>query len=122
MPSAPGTPSPEAANTLTIDLTDNPDLQQLFGHKEIGDKCVLTLTLQLVSKDTKQVKSIVEKIEAEEGEYGDTSEEEIEPSRTEPVMMTMAKKKGFRPKRGGPSSRPPEPVENSLLPTVQSYA
>lgn len=116
----PGTPTPEAANTLTIDVTDNPDLQQLFGHKAVGDHCVLTLTLQIVSKDTKQVQSIVEKIEAEEGEYGTNDEDEIEPTRTEPVMMTMQKKR--RMQKGGPSSRPPEPVENSLLPTVQSYA
>ena len=83
-----GSPQIESANLLTLDYQDSPELRDLFGRKDVGDKCKLTLIVQVTSKYPEGVQCSIEKIITESGDFED-EEYEIEPDISDPVMATI---------------------------------
>lgn len=122
----PVSPQVEAANQLTIDLADNPDLREIFSRKDAGAKCKLTLELQVMSKTPETVTLAIEKVITDPSDY---ATDEAKPTLKEPIMMTMRRrKKGDMPMHSGNSdmpmgkhNRPPQTAENSTEPSLTSY-
>lgn len=120
-------PQVESPNLLTLDYQDAPELREIFQHKDTGDKCKLTMVLQVNSKYPEGVQCSIEKIITEAGDYGD-EDNEVEPDNAHPVMATIKKKnrknrgmQGPHESEGGPKSRPPQTAENSAEPWITSY-
>lgn len=114
------TPQVESSNVLTLDYQDNPDLREVFGRKEVGAKCKLTLQLQVMSKYPEGVQCAIEKVITDE--YGEDGEEkEATATEKEPIMATIRNR--HRKNRGmmGPHGRPPQTAENSNEPWMTSY-
>lgn len=118
-------PQVETANTLTIDFQDNPDLREIFGKKEVGDKCKLTIEVQLMSRYPEGVQCAIEKVITEDYGYG---EKEAVADEKEPIQMVMRNKgrknrgmSGPHEMEGGPKSRAPQTAMNSAEPWLTSY-
>lgn len=112
-----------------MDYADSPELRGILSKKEVGDKCKLTLELQVMSKYPEGMQLAIEKVitEGYDGEYG--GDGEAEASEKEPIMATIKarnrKHRGMDGPRsmqeGGPKSRPPQTAENSAEPWMTSY-
>lgn len=119
-------PQVEAANQILIDLADNPDLREIFSRKDVGDKCRLTLNLQLMSKTPETVTLAIEKIITDPSDY---HTDEATPTLKEPIMATMGRRRMRERHRGGEDkempmgkhNRPPQTAENSAEPWMTSY-
>jgi len=127
----PESPQRESPNTLTIDFSDSPEVKEIFLNKDIGEKCKLTVELQIISRYPEGVQCAIEKIITDEYDYatGGDKSKDVKPDNKEPVMMRMKSKndktRGMSgphglPK-GGPKSRPPQTAENSAEPWLTSY-
>lgn len=120
-------PQVESSNTLTIDFQDNPDLREIFGTKEVGEKCTLTVKIQVMSKYPEGVQCAIEKVITDD--YGD-GEKEAKADEKEPILMTIKaknrKNRGMSGPHdmmeGGPKSRPGQTAQNSAEPWMTSYA
>lgn len=104
------------SNCLHIDYTGNPDLKDLFGGKDIGDKVTLKLKLQVMSKTPDGIKLAIDKVIADGVENAAGEEAEAEPSETEPIMMRMSRRGKM-----GPHNRPPQTAENASEPGMKAY-
>jgi hypothetical protein len=119
----PNSPQIEAANQLIIDVADNPDLREIFSSKEAGDKCKLTMHLQVMSKTQETVTLAVEKIVTDPSDY---HTDEAEPTLKEPIMATMHRNRhrnrgGEKEMPMGKHNRPEQTAENSAEPWLKSY-
>lgn len=115
----PNSPQVETPNQLIIDMADNPDLREIFSGKQAGDKCKLTMDLQVMAKTQETVTLAIEKITTDHGYNG---VDEAEPSLKEPIMATMHRnrKKG-KDMPMGKHNRPEQTAENSAEPWMKSY-
>lgn len=123
----PLSPQVQTPNTLTIDLADSPDLREIFSRKDAGDKCKLTMELQLMSKTPETVTLAIEKIVTDPSDY---STDEAKPSLKEPIMATIEKRHrkdmhgtttSQKQMPMGKHNRPPQTAENSAEPWMTSY-
>lgn len=114
----PSVPQVETYNKLTIDVADNADLREIFSHKETGDKCKLTMHLQVMSKTPETVTLAIEKIVTDPSDY---YKDEVEPKINEPIMATMHRSRAKHKDSMGPHGRPPQTAENSQEPWMKAY-
>lgn len=56
----------KSRRSLTLDYTDNPELQEVFARKNPGDKCKLTVTLQVDRVDKEGMEGTIEEITPDE--------------------------------------------------------
>lgn len=105
-------PNYESASVVDIDYANNPDLAEIFSGKDSGDRCRLTLELQVISKKPDGITLGIEKVIAPE--YGE--EYEAEPDTKEPIMVRIrnATRNESRVFHKGPKGEVPETVQNSL--------
>lgn len=111
------TPQIQSPNVLTVDFGDSPDVREIFGGMNIGDKITLQVEIQLASRYPEGVTCQIEKIITEEN--GQTKE--ATPDSKEPVMMRMRQKGSKSRGMMGPHNRPPQTAENSAEPWMTSY-
>lgn len=75
-------------SSLTLDLTDNTELQALLGEKRPGDRVELCLKVMVVANNDNNFDGDIESISVE----GEEDEGEAEVSAEEPVMAVIASK------------------------------
>src|SRR5690242_13875591 len=89
-------------NKVTLDYRDNPELRDAFAGKQVGDKCKLTVEIQIDEMNDEGVVGTVESMTPDGYEPNDenatdkTSDEKgsITPDESSPVMMVLSKKAG----------------------------
>lgn len=114
----PTVPQIESPNVLTLDFADNGDLREILSHKEAGDKIVLTMHLQVMSKGNETAQLAIEKIITDPSDY---LTDEAEPSIKEPIMASMKRSRREKEMPMGKHNRPPQTAENSAEPWMKSY-
>lgn len=76
-------------SALTLDMTDNPELQQLLGDAKPGDRGTLTISYMVTANHDNSFECDIENIEVE-GEETEGGEAEVSPE--EPVMAVIVSK------------------------------
>lgn len=110
-------PQVETPNVLRLDIAGNPDLREIFSHKEPGSKCKLTLEIQVMTKTPELVTAAIEKIITDPSDYHTN---EATPTLKEPIMATVNRRKQ-KDMPMGRHNRPPQTTENSAEPNLTSY-
>lgn len=76
------------ANKFRIDFADNKDAAQIFAQKTPGEKCKLTIELQVNEVNEHFADATIDTITYHEHSK-DKEEKEVKPDRESPVMIVM---------------------------------
>jgi len=100
-----GTGQQNSNNTITFDFANQPEVAEIFSHKEIGDTCKLTIEFTVVNKNQDRATGRMKEITAHDYKEGKGEEKDktVEMDPDEPVSVVF-KSRGSKEK--APSSEP----------------